>query len=611
MIAAGGYLADMGDFVKVGAAVGLLVGAVVAAVCWGSTAAGPVVAGFDCDVGHCGGFGLGGGDAVADTAADRTGSRTGRRGVWCFRGGEFGLGAGIFGGATTAAADLDELRGGVWSVVAAGAVTLGALALLAVKVPVGKSVWRQPVAAATCLVALAIVVGAGIAGADRQSVRVSRAGQQVVDASNAPAVAGGVPLARPTKVAWNYQAPSGIAQVRSSVDGAIVVLADGVVAVGGRDGRPRWHYRRGDGKVDRTLTTPDHRLLLLCSARKPVRGDLNSLVVLDTATGQLRSVQPVSGPDAAASFGPGKGTGEDLSDRLTNTTYATWSDDNQSVVVRDLLDRSVLWSKTLPADCTRTTSTATADTFVLDMRCPGATRDTLVGYPDRTGVVTWQKTFDRPKGGQVGLESNDGGWVTVGSVGDRDAIEVVLAASSGNYAYSSSMEIVSAVTSAGVLLYLDDGKYAWYDLASRQRHNIPKGQFGSCLDPDAYREARALRVSGGSISCATGSNDHSTTVSVFDLLTLRSQATFTVPGSGTHLVTVPAAVAFSPQGSETSSAWGELTTADAGTQHTGQYEVCVDAADRIAESAGRPWSTGVRGRKVARGSDKTRVRRQR
>ncbi|WP_344314862.1 hypothetical protein [Fodinicola feengrottensis] len=537
----------MGDFVKVGAAVGLLVGAVVAAVLghgqpgrwWlALIAMSAIVVGLGLAVVMRWPIRQRIVRAVALVAAVS--------GVFAVVNSAWVLAS--LAVPTTAAADLDELRGGVWSVVAAGAVTLGALALLAVKVPVGKSVWRQPVAAATCLVALAIVVGAGIAGADRQSVRVSRAGQQVVDASNAPAVAGGVPLARPTKVAWNYQAPSGIAQVRSSVDGAIVVLADGVVAVGGRDGRPRWHYRRGDGKVDRTLTTPDHRLLLLWySARKPVRGDLNSLVVLDTATGQLRSVQPVSGPDAAASFGPGKGTGEDLSDRLTNTTYATWSDDNQSVVVRDLLDRSVLWSKTLPADCTRTTSTATADTFVLDMRCPGATRDTLVGYPDRTGVVTWQKTFDRPKGGQVGLESNDGGWVTVGSVGDRDAIEVVLAASSGNYAYSSSMEIVSAVTSAGVLLYLDDGKYAWYDLASRQRHNIPKGQFGSCLDPDAYREARALRVSGGSISCATGSNDHSTTVSVFDLLTLRSQATFTVPGSGTHLVTVPAAVAvFSP-----------------------------------------------------------------
>lgn len=273
----------------------------------------------------------------------------------------------------------------------AGALVLAAGACLAALLP-GKAPPKAAhgarpagmvVAAAAGVVGVLLVSGAAVAlerlPVDHQSVTPGDA----------------APVATPPRdVAWSWDTPPGWRVGRDDVvpagPGVAVRVADGVVALDGRTGAPRWHYRRAGAHTVQIGASPSGDWVMVTFRASSPHATGVRVVALDGQTGRV-------GFDEVTTGGVFHGVSLDLTDHV----LVGGDPDDGRIEGFDLADGRRLWQWRRPQECFQyglgPAAAATAETVLAIMACEQDRRGltvvgdvALVALDSRTGAERWR-----------------------------------------------------------------------------------------------------------------------------------------------------------------------------------------------------------------------------
>jgi hypothetical protein len=194
----------------------------------------------------------------------------------------------------------------------------------------------------------------------------------------------GEPMALPdtvTKVAWSADLDGQITDVVAGGAGAIVMLADGVVAVDGTTGEIRWSRHRAGAEAEQIDVSPDGRTVMLQISpadRFPIRRE-----VLDAFTGELRFAD--DSPNDARSPG--------FLVPMTNVSYIKANPDRTEFYGDSLTDGTRLWTFRAPDGCriigSNSQQFARGNGMLLPLVC-GDREFRFVSVDAATGGLRWQ-----------------------------------------------------------------------------------------------------------------------------------------------------------------------------------------------------------------------------
>ncbi|GAB3423430.1 outer membrane protein assembly factor BamB family protein [Flindersiella endophytica] len=309
------------------------------------------------------------------------------------------------------------LRGGAPAVgpalfaVGFGGVLVGAVGLAAV----GAIVWPlhqpdlrwRPLRSVAGVAASALLVGAAVAGL------VWWVGSGSVEATTTTRAARPAVPAEVGAVRWTWKPAPGRA-VRDAVaagPGVVVRVDDGIVALDGRTGKERWHYRWRGANASELVASPDGGRIAVRFASTQPRVVGVRVVGFDAMTGAVGFDDVL---DLVASDDP----------RLLLTDHVLLVDHEDEYVGYDVRTGKRLWTYDKPGRCWRIgeadAPVPAHDAVLLRQPCGPAQssrRDVvltggLLALDDRTGKVRWRLGRTVPALGSQYVWADAGGHVT-------------------------------------------------------------------------------------------------------------------------------------------------------------------------------------------------------
>lgn len=199
----------------------------------------------------------------------------------------------------------------------------------------------------------------------------------------------------PTGVAWRWTAPTPLHAIARAGAGVVVADDDGVTALDGVSGTPRWRYARPGVALVALVASPDGGAVVL-------RYDDGSLTVLDAMTGTPRWSDDVDGDPAVS-----------VTDAVVVLTRP--AERTVAQVARDLATGDELWSRTTTAGCEQRTADPQVSLGTVPVAEWCAGRTALRGLDERTGQERWRLDAGpaEPAGGAGLASSADGTLVVV------------------------------------------------------------------------------------------------------------------------------------------------------------------------------------------------------
>ncbi|GAA4847881.1 hypothetical protein GCM10023201_44720 [Actinomycetospora corticicola] len=216
------------------------------------------------------------------------------------------------------------------------------------------------------------------------------AGAPVVSTTAAPTAVAPVP-AVPTDVAWRWTSPAPLHAVVRVGAGVVVADDDGVTALDGVTGTPRWRYARPGVELTALQASPDGRSVVL--------GHGATVTVLDGLTGTPRWSDDVDGTAL-------------LTDSVVVLTRLAGAAAEQEA--RDLAVGTELWSRRTTPGCEQRTADPqwSAGAVPVAEWCAG--RTVLRGLDERTGRERWRLDAGPSEpAGSAGLASASDGTLVV------------------------------------------------------------------------------------------------------------------------------------------------------------------------------------------------------
>ncbi|TQM45117.1 PQQ-binding-like beta-propeller repeat protein [Pseudonocardia cypriaca] len=211
-------------------------------------------------------------------------------------------------------------------------------------------------------------------------------------------------------VRWEWDADGPVRDVRAAGTGVVVAGTDGVTALDGASGAPRWEFARTGARVADLVVSPDRRSVVVVHEGAASR--VAVVTVLDALTGARRWESALDRrPDLL----------------VTDTVVALAgyerpdddADDRQPLrarlAARDLTTGSAVWTWESPQGCgtSLVRSLAAVRAVPIETECPDGA--TLHGVDERTGQDAWSLAV-RPFSAAVSdypVRASDGGGLVV------------------------------------------------------------------------------------------------------------------------------------------------------------------------------------------------------
>ncbi|QSB12580.1 hypothetical protein JQS43_12675 [Natronosporangium hydrolyticum] len=271
-------------------------------------------------------------------------------------------------------------------------------------------------------VAAAILAGALFSAAHGVATMVEEA---PVDSAIAAPVGWPEPPAAPEAVRWETDVPGGRIgrpeDVVAAGPGMAVRLEDGVVALDGQSGEPRWHHRRVGARAVALGGSPSGEWVTVL-LRSSDQQERQQIVSLSGDTGEVG----FSAPAEDLGFGALGRSDQWLDRRLTDRVLLTADQRGEWLAGVDLADGHRRWQWQLPPECRLSTNEswvafALAETVLVGMICELPESDSesstvaaevvMLALDDQTGTPRWRlsRTFEGHRSGVSGSVSGSAG----------------------------------------------------------------------------------------------------------------------------------------------------------------------------------------------------------